>query len=164
MNPQEKDDLASAYERFVRRGVDVLSDTGFPVTTGLRTAILATGWAESRFSVRRQSHGGDPGQGFWAINIGALRRVKTLSGVGLARVKSVLVIDVAVSLDLRTACRWNDELAAAVAGLAIYPALPRTHPTTAWNDLNIARRVVWDRVVDPVTEDEWDECARIAAA
>lgn len=164
MNTQEKDDLASAYDRFVCRGVDLLSDTGFPVTTGLRTAVLATGWAESKFSIRRQNNVGIPEQGFWMFHIGVLNRVKAVSGVGLARMKAVLAVDVSNLLDLRAACRWNDELAAAVAGLAIYPALPRTHPTTAWEDLNVARKLAWGREVTPVTEDLWAECARIAAA
>jgi len=166
MTQQELDDLASAYDRFVCRGVDLLSDTGFPVTTGLRTAVLATGWAETRFGHRG---GLNPrsglGCGFWSVDAPLLRRVQLVNGEGLSRTFGILAVETALArVFLVGACRWNDELAAAVAGLAIYPALPRTHPTTAWADLNTARKLAWGRDVTPVTEDLWDECARIAAA
>lgn len=162
MNTQEKDDLASAYDRFVCRGVDLLSDTGFPVTVGLRTAVLATGWVESRYEWRTHPHFSRAG--FWTISWPLLRTLQSLNRLALDRVADVLAIRSADRTVLREACKWNDELAAAVAGLAIYPALPRTHPTTSWDDLNTARKLAWGREVTPVTEDLWDECARIAAA
>lgn len=162
MTQQELDDLASAYDRFVCRGVDLLSDTGFPVTTGLRTAVLATGWAESRYQWRL--HPSYVRKGFWSTTKVILRSVQSINRLPLDRVIAVLAVRTPERAVLLDACTWNDELAAAVAGLAIYPALPRTHPTTAWDDLNVARKLAWGREVTPVTEDLWDECARIAAA
>jgi hypothetical protein len=162
MTQQELDDLASAYDRFVCRGVDLRSDTGFPVTVGLRTAVLATGWAETRYAWR--IHPSYFRTGFWSITTPLLRTLQSINSLPLDRVIDVLALRTTERNVLREACKWNDELAAAVAGLAIYPALPRTHPTTAWEDLNTARKLAWGREVTPVTEDLWDECARIAAA
>lgn len=162
MTQQEIDDLASAYDRFVCRGVDLLSDTGFPVTTGLRTAVLATGWAESRY--RWRLHPSYVRKGFWSTTKVILRSVQSINRLPLDRVIAVLAVRTPERAVLLDACTWNDELAAAVAGLAIYPALPRTHPTTAWDDLTAARKLVWGRDVVPVTEDLWDACARTAAA
>lgn len=98
------------------------------------------------------------------VTVPLLRTVQSVNRLALDRVADVLAVRSDERTVLREACRWNDELAAAVAGLAIYPALPRTHPTTAWDDLNVARKLAWGREVTPVTEDLWDESARVAAA
>lgn len=160
----DSDDLATAYERFVKPGADLLCDIGFPVTPGLRTAVLAVGWAERNYRTRAAYRGES---GFWAITCRAvdsvLRGMPSPQRAALIRVCDCLVMPNRKAATIRAACQWNDDIAVATTVAALYPALPR-QPSEPWLDLNAARKLAWGGEREPVTQALWYASARIAAA
>lgn len=120
-----KDDMRSGWTYFVRPGLHLLENQGFPVPAGLAAGVLAAGYTNTGFT-RRMQPMNNREVGFWRLPYGKVSSAiwDPRFSAAAARVCGVLGLEYGNTYDVHRAAGYNDYLAPAIAAFALLNAKP----------------------------------------